>query len=84
LTTKRGYGEACSQKKTHTPITPSHNFGVLFFRTAQAQGKVLGRKPKTNDEQRQAIKVAHGAEASVSALVREYGISRASILNIVS
>lgn len=50
---------------------------------AKAQGKVLGRKPKTTEHQRQAIKVAHGAGTSVSALAREYGISRASILNIV-
>lgn len=50
---------------------------------AKAQGKVLGRPSKTSDEQRQAIKVAHGAGASVSALAREYGISRASILSIV-
>jgi DNA invertase Pin-like site-specific DNA recombinase len=50
---------------------------------AKAQGKVLGRPSKTSDEQRQAIKAAHGAGASVSVLAREYGISRASILNIV-
>lgn len=50
---------------------------------AKAQGKVLGRPSKTSDEQRQAIKVSHGAGASVSALAREYGISRASVLSIV-
>jgi len=50
---------------------------------ARAQGKVLGRRPKTNDEQRQAIKSAHSDGVTVSALAREYGISRASILNIV-
>ncbi|NIA54857.1 recombinase family protein [Massilia sp. TW-1] len=50
---------------------------------AKAEGKVLGRPPKTSDEQRQAIKAAHGAGASVSALAREYAVSRASILNIV-
>jgi putative DNA-invertase from lambdoid prophage Rac len=50
---------------------------------ARAEGKVLGRPSKTSDEQRAAIKVAHGAGETVSALAREYGISRASILNIV-
>jgi DNA invertase Pin-like site-specific DNA recombinase len=50
---------------------------------AEAQGKVLGRKPKTTEQQRQAIKVAYDAGISVSALAREYGVSRASILNIV-
>jgi putative DNA-invertase from lambdoid prophage Rac len=50
---------------------------------AKAEGKVLGRPSKTSDAQRQAIKAAHGAGTSVSALAREYSISRASILNIV-
>lgn len=51
---------------------------------AKAQGKVLGRPPKTSGEQRHAIKAAHGAGTSVSALARQYGISRASVLNIIS
>jgi DNA invertase Pin-like site-specific DNA recombinase len=51
---------------------------------AKAEGKVLGRPYKTSDEQRAAIKVAHGAGETVSALAREYGISRASVLNIVA
>ncbi|SDC80653.1 Site-specific DNA recombinase [Massilia sp. PDC64] len=50
---------------------------------AKAEGKTLGRPAKTTEQQRQAIKAAHGAGTSVSALAREYGISRASILNIV-
>jgi DNA invertase Pin-like site-specific DNA recombinase len=50
---------------------------------AKAEGKVLGRPSKTNAEQRTAIKVAYRAGETVSALAREYGISRASILNIV-
>jgi DNA invertase Pin-like site-specific DNA recombinase len=50
---------------------------------AKAQGKVLGRPAKTTDEQRNAIKAAHGAGTSISALAREYEISRASILAIV-
>ena len=51
---------------------------------AKADGKVLGRPAKTSDVQRQAIKVAHRGGASISALAREYGISRASVLNIVA
>jgi len=50
---------------------------------AKAQGKTLGRPAKTTDQQRQAIRAAHGDGVSVSALAREYGISRASVLNIV-
>jgi putative DNA-invertase from lambdoid prophage Rac len=50
---------------------------------AKAEGKTLGRPAKTSEEQRQLIKLAHGVGTSVSALAREYGISRASILNIV-
>lgn len=51
---------------------------------AKAQGKVLGRPSKTSDEQRQAIRVAYDAGESVSALAREYGVSRANVLNILS
>lgn len=51
---------------------------------ARAEGKVLGRTPKTTPEQRQAIKVAYSSGTSVSALAREYAISRASVLNIVT
>lgn len=50
---------------------------------AKGEGKVLGRPSKTNDEQRAAIKVAHGTGETVSALAREYGISGASVLNIL-
>lgn len=57
---------------------------VSGLERAKAEGKTLGRPAKTTDQQRQAIKAAHGAGTSVSALAREYGISRASILNIVA
>ena len=51
---------------------------------AKAQGKTLGRIPKTTPEQREAIKAAYAANVSVSALAREYTISRATVLNIVA
>lgn len=50
---------------------------------AKAQGKILGRPSKTSIEQRDAIKTGHSGGVSVSALARQYGISRASVLNIV-
>jgi putative DNA-invertase from lambdoid prophage Rac len=51
---------------------------------AKAEGKRLGRKPKTTPEQHEAIKSAYGKGESVSSLARKYEISRASILNIVN
>lgn len=63
--------------------------GLLIERTqaglarAKAQGRTLGRKPKTTPEQRDAIRASHTTGAAVSQLAREYGVSRASILSIV-
>ncbi len=63
--------------------------GLLIERTqsglerAKAAGKILGRPAKTSTVQRQAIRDAHAAGESVSALAREYKISRATVLNIV-
>jgi len=51
---------------------------------AKAEGKTLGRTPKTSPEQREAIKAAYAANESVSALARQYAISRATVLNIVT
>lgn len=51
---------------------------------AKAEGKTLGRIPKTTPEQRAAIKAAYAANVSVSALARDYSISRATVLNIVA
>lgn len=51
---------------------------------AKAEGKTLGRTPKTTPEQREAIKAAYASGESVSALARQYSISRASVLNIVA
>lgn len=50
---------------------------------AKAEGKILGRKPKTSMAQREQIKTAYLAGASISALARDYSISRSSILSIV-
>lgn len=50
---------------------------------AKAQGKTLGRPPKTTPEQRKAMADAYAQKRSVSALARQYGISRATVLSIV-
>jgi putative DNA-invertase from lambdoid prophage Rac len=49
---------------------------------AKAEGKLLGRPSKTTPEQRQAIteKLANGL--SVSAVARDYNISRATVIGI--
>lgn len=51
---------------------------------AVAEGKKLGRIPKTTPEQQEAIRAAYKKNESVSALARQYSISRATVLNIVS
>jgi putative DNA-invertase from lambdoid prophage Rac len=51
---------------------------------AKAEGKTLGRIPKTTPAQREAIKASYALGETVSALARQYAISRASILNIVT
>jgi putative DNA-invertase from lambdoid prophage Rac len=50
---------------------------------AKAQGKTLGRRPKTTPEQRAAMIEGYGRGESVSALARLYSISRASVLAVV-
>jgi putative DNA-invertase from lambdoid prophage Rac len=50
---------------------------------AKAEGKVLGRPSKTTSEQRKAMVDAYEQKASVSALARLYGISRATVLTVV-
>ena len=49
---------------------------------AKAEGKILGRPPKTNDIQRSEIISKLQSGESVSAVAREYGVSRASIIGI--
>jgi len=50
---------------------------------ARAEGKALGRPSKTTPEQRQAMIADYARKVSVSALARQYGVSRATILSIV-
>jgi putative DNA-invertase from lambdoid prophage Rac len=49
---------------------------------ANAQGKILGRPSKTNDQQRQEIRSLLTTGTSVSAVAREFDISRASVISI--
>lgn len=49
---------------------------------AKAEGKPLGRKPKTTAEQREKIKVRARAGESPSVLSREFGVSRATIIGL--
>lgn len=50
---------------------------------AKAEGKTLGRPASTTNEQRATIVARHMAGASISALSRDYDISRASVMRIV-
>lgn len=49
---------------------------------ARAEGKKLGRRSKTTDEQKADIRKRLSAGESVSAVARDYGLSRATILGI--
>lgn len=51
---------------------------------AKAEGKVLGRPSRTTQEQRLVIAKRHKAGESISALAREHGLSRASVMRIVT
>jgi len=50
---------------------------------AKAEGKTLGRTPKTTPEQQETMKAEYAAGETVSALARNYGVSRATVLSIV-
>ena len=50
---------------------------------AKAEGKTLGRPTSTTEEQRAAMVARFTARESISALARDYGISRASVMRIV-
>lgn len=50
---------------------------------AKSEGKTLGRPSKTTPEQRSEIIAKYAAGESVSALAREYDVSRANILGVV-
>jgi putative DNA-invertase from lambdoid prophage Rac len=47
---------------------------------AKADGKTLGRPLRLNDKQRAAVRAQLAAGASVSAVARQFGMSRASII----
>jgi putative DNA-invertase from lambdoid prophage Rac len=49
---------------------------------AKSEGKTLGRRPKTTDAQRQQIRERLAQGDTVSALARDYKVSRATILSI--
>lgn len=51
---------------------------------AKAEGKALGRPSRTTLEQRATIAKRHKAGESISALAREHGLSRASVMRIVT
>lgn len=51
---------------------------------AKAEGKTLGRPTKTTDGQRAEIVSMRKSGASISALSRTYGISRASVMRVTS
>lgn len=50
---------------------------------AKSEGKTLGRPSKTTAEQRAEIAAKYAAGESVSALARQYAVSRANILGVV-
>lgn len=50
---------------------------------AKAEGKILGRPALTTDEQRTAMVTRFKAGESISALARDYDVSRASVMRIV-
>lgn len=50
---------------------------------AKAEGKQLGRRWKTTEEQREEIRRRYATGETVSALARDFGISRGSVLNAV-
>lgn len=50
---------------------------------AKSEGKTLGRPSKTTAEQRAEIVAKYTAGESVSALARQYAVSRANILGVV-
>jgi len=50
---------------------------------AKAEGKILGRPASTTDEQRAKMAARFKAGESISALARDYEISRASVMRIV-
>lgn len=50
---------------------------------AKAEGKVLGRRSKTTEDQKQEILALVNQGESISSVARNYGISRMSVHNII-
>ncbi len=50
---------------------------------AKAEGKVLGRRPKTNEQQRIEMRRRCAEGETISALARNFQISRATVLSVV-
>jgi putative DNA-invertase from lambdoid prophage Rac len=50
---------------------------------AKAEGKTLGRPASTNDDQRAKMVARFNAGESISALSRDYAVSRASVMRVV-
>ena len=50
---------------------------------AKAEGKILGRRPKTTPEQRKAMMEGYASKQSVSTLAKLFGVSRSTVLTIV-
>jgi len=51
---------------------------------AKAEGKTLGRPPKTTVSQRTSMVDRYRTGASISSLARDFGISRSSVLSVVA
>lgn len=51
---------------------------------AKAEGKSLGRPSKLTQEQRRAIVEGHARKQSISALAKEFGVSRSTVLTVVT
>ncbi len=51
---------------------------------AKREGKTLGRRPKTSSEQRQQIRQRLAQGATVSAVARDFKVSRSTILSITA
>ncbi|WP_409727426.1 recombinase family protein [Massilia sp.] len=51
---------------------------------AKAEGKSLGRPSKLTQEQRRAIVEGYARKQSISALARQFGVSRSTVLTVVT
>jgi hypothetical protein len=63
-------------------LSRKHGWIQAGLQRAKAEGKTLGRPSKTTPAQRVEIRHRLGVGESVSALARDYAISRANIIGI--